>query len=69
MCVYRGVSPISQIRADVQMKGGHSFWAKYREASEVIELDGLFSDYWSSSNPEFTVLSQSFSSTSPNRSD
>ena len=41
------------------MKSGHSVWAKYREASEVIDLHGLFSDYWSSNNYEFTVLSQS----------
>ena len=51
------------------MKSGHSFWAKYREGSEVIELDGLFREYWSSDNHEFTVLSQSLSPTSPHRSD
>ena len=62
-CLYRDVSPTSQIRTEVRMKRGHSFWAKYRETSEVIDLDGLFSDYWSSSNHEFTVLSQSFSPT------
>ena len=45
------------------MKTGHSVWAKYREAKEVIDLDGVFSNYWSSSNREFTVLSQSLSST------
>jgi hypothetical protein len=61
VCVYRGVSPTTQIRAEVRMKIGHSVWAKYREANEVIDLDGLFSDYWSSSNHEFTVLSQSSS--------
>ena len=43
------------------MKSGQSVWAKYRETGEVIDLDGLFSDYWSSHNREFTVLSQSFS--------
>ncbi len=41
------------------MRSGHSFWAKHREANEVIDLHGLFSDYWSSNNYEFTVLSQS----------
>jgi len=41
------------------MKSGYLFWAMYREASEVIDLDGLFSEYWSSNNREFTVLSQS----------
>ena len=55
--MYRDVSPTSQIRVEVRMKSGHSVWAKYREGSEVIELDGLFSDYWSSDNHEFTVLS------------
>ena len=59
--MYRDISPTSEIRAEVQMKRGHSIWAKYREASEVIELDELFSDYWSSNNHEFTVMSQSFS--------
>ena len=57
MCVYRDISPTSQIRAEVQMKTGHSVWAKYRDASKVIELDGLFNDYWSSNNHEFIVLS------------
>ena len=57
MYIYRDVSPVSQIRAEVRMKSGHSVWAKYREGSEVIDLDGLFSEYWSSDNREFTVLS------------
>ena len=69
MCVYRDVSPTSEIRAEVQMKIGHLIWAKYREASEVIELDGLFSGYWNSNNHEFTVLSQSLSPTSQHGSD
>ena len=51
------------------MKSGHSVWAKYREANEVIALDGLFSEYWGSNNREFTVLSQSLLPTSPHKSD
>jgi hypothetical protein len=51
------------------MKSGHLFWAKDREASEVIDLDGLFNDYWSSNNHEFTVLSQSLSPMSLRESD
>ncbi len=58
MCVYRDISPTSQIRAEVRMKSGHSIWAKYREESEAIDLHELFSDYWTSNNQEFTVLSQ-----------
>jgi len=45
------------------------FWARHREASEVIELDGLFRNYWSSSSNEFTVLSQSLSPTGSRGSD
>jgi len=63
-CVYRDVSPTTKIRAEVQMKIGHSVWTKYREANEVIDLDGLFINYWSSNNHEFIVLSQSLSPTS-----
>ena len=59
----------SNLRAEVRMKSGHSVWAKYRDTSEVLDLDGLFSEYWSSDNHEFTVLSQSLSPTSPHRSD
>jgi len=51
------------------MKSGHSFWAKYRDASEVIDLQALFDKYWSSNDREFTVLSQSLAPTSPRRSD
>ena len=58
MCVNSDVSPTSQIRAEVRMKSGHSLWAKYQEASEIIDLHGLFSDYWSSDDREFTVLCQ-----------
>ena len=65
MHVYRGVSPTTQIHAEVRMKIGHSVLAKYRDSKEVINIDGLFSDYWSSNNREFTVLSQSLSPISP----
>jgi len=51
------------------MKSAHSFWAKYRDASEVIDLQALFDKYWSSTDREFTVLSQSLSPTSPCISD
>jgi hypothetical protein len=54
-----GVSPTSKMRAEIHMKSGHSLWAKTREAGEVIDLQGLFDDYWSSNDPKFTVPSQS----------
>ena len=56
---YEKVVVRSNLRVEVQMKSSHFIWAKYRETSEVIDLHGLFSEYWSSKNCEFTVLSQS----------
>jgi hypothetical protein len=55
----RGVSPTSDMRAGVQAKSGHSFWAKYREVDDVVDLQELFKDYWASKKNEFTVTSQS----------
>ena len=40
-------------------KSGHSVWTKYREAKEVVDLHGVFSDYWNSTNHEFIVQGQS----------
>ena len=51
------------------MKIGHSFWAKYREASPVIDLQELFDKYWGSTDREFTLLGQSLLPTSPRISD
>ena len=63
----RDICPTSQIRAKVRMK--KKFSAMHWEARQVINLHGLFSDYWSSSNNEFTVLGQSLSPTGLCRSD
>ena len=65
VCVYRDISPTTQIRVEVRVKAGHLVWAKYRGASEAIDVDGVFMDYWSSTNRDFTVQSQSLLSTSP----
>ena len=56
MC--RDVSPTSKMRAEIRMRSGHLFWANYRQTSEVIDLKGLFNDYWSSNKHEFIVPSQ-----------
>ena len=63
----RDICPTSQIRAEVRMKRKFSTW--HWEARQVIDLHGLFSDYWSSSNNEFTILGQSLSPTGALRSD
>ena len=41
------------------MKRGHSFWAKTRHRDEIIDLQGLFNNYWSSNEREFLVSSKS----------
>ena len=51
----RDICPTSLIRAEVRMK---KFWARHREARPVIDLDGLFGDYWSSRDNDFIVSSQ-----------
>jgi len=51
------------------MKRGHLFWAKYRQKSEAIDVQGLFNDYWGLKEREFTLSSQSRSPTSPLISD
>ena len=65
----RGVSPTSQVRADLRMKSGRSFWAKHRDMSAIIDLHGLFDDYWSSDDRRFTVSGQSLSPMSRRISD
>ena len=51
------------------MKSGHSVWTKYRQKREVVDLQGIFNDYWASKKHKFTVPSQSWSLTSPLISD
>src|SRR5258706_2833719 len=62
----RDICPTSQIRTEIRMK---KFWTRHREARQVIGLHEVFSDYWGASSNEFTVSSQSLSSTDPRRSD
>ena len=56
MC--RGLSPTSEVRAEIHLSGKF-LWGKDRQASEVIDLQSLFDDYWSSDEREFTVPSRS----------
>ena len=51
------------------MRSGHLIWAKIRQTSEVINIQRLFNDYWSSNEREFLVSSQSCSHSSPFISD
>ena len=66
---YEKVVVGSNLRVEVRMKSGHSFWAKYTETKEAIDIDGPFNDYWNSKDHRFTALSQSLSPIGPRRSD
>ena len=57
------------MRIEIRMKSGHLFRGKYREASETIDLRGVFDDYWCSDTHEFTVMSQSLSPSRPRTPD
>ena len=47
------------MRAEIQMRTGHSFWAKIRQNSDIIDIQALLESYWGSTEHEFTVSSQS----------
>ena len=51
------------------MRSGHLFWAKDRQATEPIDLEGIFDEYWGSDKHEFKVPSKSQSPTIPLTSD
>ena len=57
MC--RDISTTSEMRVEIQRITRILFWEKRRRANEVIDLQGLFDEYWNSPEHEFTVLSQS----------
>ena len=63
--VSRDVSAISEMRVEIQMRSGHSVWAKIRQNSDVINIQGLLKEYWNSTKHEVTVTSQSRPPTGP----
>jgi hypothetical protein len=42
MCMCRAISPTSDIRAEIQMRSGHLWWAGNGQGSEVIDLQRTF---------------------------
>ena len=52
------------MRVEIHMRTGHLFWAKNRQTSEMISLNALLDEYWSSTKLEFTIPSQLRSQTS-----
>jgi hypothetical protein len=48
------------------MKSGHSFWAKFHQARNAIDVESIFNEYWGSDKHEF-VLSGQYSRSPANR--
>ena len=46
------------MRVVTETKRGHGPWAKKVQTTEVIDLENLFNDYWSSNAREITVSGQ-----------
>ena len=67
--MYRGVSPTSEMRVEIQMRNRHFIWAKSRLESELIDIQAILNDYWTSNKHGFTVPSMSSLPTSPLVSD
>jgi len=51
----RGISPTSEMRAEIEMRSGHSIWTKIRQPSEPIDLQALFNDYRNTIKHVYTV--------------
>jgi len=64
MCVYRDISPTSQVRVEIQMKSSHLPWAKKDQNVKEIGLHKLFDEYWASEEHELMVPGRSYSPTS-----
>ena len=46
------------MRVEIQMKSGHLPWAKKEQHGNLIDLQEVFDDYWSSKMREITVPGQ-----------
>jgi len=64
LCVYRDISPTSQVRVEILMKSGHLPWARKDQNVKEIGLQGLFNEYWTSKKHELMLLGRSSSPTS-----
>ena len=69
LCVYRDISPTSNLRVEIQIKSGHLHWAKKIQNVKEIDIQKQFNEYWTSGQHELMVLGWSSSQTSPLISD
>jgi len=59
LCMCRGISPASKMRAEIQIRSGRFIWAKTRMGSDAIDLQVLFNDYRNTPEHVFTISSES----------
>ena len=59
MFVCRDLSPASQLRVEIQIGSAYLPWAKKTRASQTIDLQELFNDYWTSNARKLAAQSQS----------
>ena len=45
------------MRAEIQKRTGHSYWAKNRQNDVIIDIEGPLKEYWGSPEREFRVSS------------
>ena len=67
MC--RDVSSMSEMRAEIHMRTGHSYWAKNRQNNVTIDIEGPLKEYWRSTKREFRIYSPLRPPTGPSISD
>jgi len=60
MCVYRDISPRSQVRVEFQMKSSHLPFAKKDRNVKEIGLHKLFDEYWASGEHELMLPGRSY---------
>ena len=57
------------MRAEIQMNTGYFLWAKNRQNTTLIDIQGLLTQYWDSAENEFKIPGQSRPPTRPPISD
>ena len=67
--MYRDISSIPEMRAEIQKRTGHANWTKTRQNDVVIDIEGPLKEYWGSTEREFRVSGPLKPPTSPPISD
>ena len=65
MGICREVSPTTKMTVEIQMRSAHLPWVKKEQTAKEIDLENLFTTYWTSKAQEITVPGQSWSPISP----